>query len=83
MIRKLLLIDWSFVRILRLSLGVSFAVHAIQAHDTISGVVSAILLFQAVTNKGCCGTSGCAAPVNNKSDKNLNEVEFEEIKKEK
>jgi hypothetical protein len=74
-----LLRGWTFMRLLRLAMGVLFAIQAVQFHETLAGVVSVFFLFQAVTNTGCCGASGCVAPkgsVNNKG----NEVVYEEIK---
>jgi hypothetical protein len=80
MIKKLLLTDWSFMRILRLSLSVFFAINAIQTHNAFSGFIAAFLLFQAVTNTGCCGASGCAVPKVKKDREKSDEIEFEEIK---
>ena len=83
MIKKLLLTDWNFVRIFRLSLGISFAVYAIDSKDTVSGFVSLFLIFQAVTNTGCCGVSGCGVPVTKNNTNEQKVVEFEVINKEK
>ena len=80
MIKKLNFTDWNFMRILRLSLAVFFAFHAIQAHDTFSGFIAIFLMFQVVTNTGCCGVSGCATPKVKDNSGNSNEIEFEEIK---
>lgn len=80
MIKETLFTNWSFMRILRLGLGIFFAIQAIQVHDTFAGFASIILLFQAITNTGCCGARGCAVPKNKNSSEKSQEIEFEEIK---
>lgn len=79
-IRQTLFTGWHFMRWLRLGFGIFFAVHAIQTHDTLAGFVSAFFLFTAVTNTGCCGAKGCAAPTNKSNTDKLEETTFEEIK---
>lgn len=68
-------------RWLRLAFGLFLAVQAWQLHDVPSGFLSAVLLFQAVTNTGCCGAAGCALPPPVK-EKNLSREETvdEEVK---
>lgn len=80
MIKKLLLSNWHFMRILRLGTGIFFAINAIKTHDSISGIISAFLLFQAITNTGCCGATGCSTPTAKKNTENSKEIEYEEIK---
>ena len=72
---------WHFMRWLRLVLGIVIGISAFQTHDNISGFVAAFFLFQAVTNTGCCGVSGCATTnVSEKQNATSSEVEYEEIK---
>ncbi|MBI5538468.1 MAG: hypothetical protein HY951_00280 [Bacteroidia bacterium] len=79
--KKLLLSNWHFMRILRLGTGIFFAINAIKTHDSISGIISVFLLFQALTNTGCCGVNGCSTIPNAKKDTdNSKEIEYEEIK---
>ena len=80
MIRETLLTGWNFMRWLRLALGVTIAVQAFQSHDMLLGFMSAFLLFQTVTNTGCCGTNGCNVPVNKNNSDKIEEMEFEEVK---
>ncbi len=68
------------MRIIRLVAGVYFAINAIKTHDTISGVIAVFLLFQAITNTGCCGVSGCSTSPVKSDTNNSTEIEFEEIK---
>jgi hypothetical protein len=80
-IKSTLFTNWHLVRILRLVFGIFVLVQAVTLRDTLAGVISALFLFQAFTNTGCCGASGCAVPSAsvNKSQK-IEEVEYEEIK---
>lgn len=68
------------MRALRLVAGVFFVAQAFIIHDTIAGFVGALLLFQALTNTGCCGVGGCVLPANDsKAKKSDDTVEFEEV----
>ncbi len=71
--------NWHFMRWLRLGLGFFVAVQAIQHLDALAGLIAFFFLFQAVTNTGCCGASGCAAPTSSKKDIKTEDVEFEEV----
>lgn len=82
-IKQTLLTQWNLMRIIRLAAGIFLAVQAVQMHDAIAGFISAILLFQAFTNTGCCGVSGCAVPVTGKKSNPIQEVEYEEVKEKK
>jgi len=74
-----LLTGWNFIRWIRLGLGLFISVQAIQLHDTIAGLVAAWFLFQAVTNTGCCGASGCSSPVVKTSENDSDTVEYNEV----
>lgn len=82
-IKQTLFTQWNLMRIIRLAAGLFLAVQALQLHDVIAGFISAILLFQAFTNTGCCGVSGCAVPTTTKNSNPTREVEYEEIKEKK
>ena len=81
MTKELLFSNWSFVRILRLSLGIFVAYSAFKDQSLVFGFFSALLLFQAITNTGCCGANGCDVPVNKvDNDKTKTEdVSFEDL----
>ena len=68
------------MRLLRLVLGSFIAYQAITLHDTMAGLIASLLLFQALSNTGCCGTQSCAAPMRKTSNPMNEEIEFEEIK---
>lgn len=74
-----LLTGWHFMRWLRLALGLFIAVQAVQMHDGLAGMIAVFLLFQVVTNTGCCGAQGCAVPMNNNKPVKIDEVDFEEV----
>lgn len=78
-IKETLFSSWNFMRWLRLALGIIAGIQAIQFHDTLLGFLSVFLLFQSLTNTGCCGAGGCAVPRSPKIEKHQ-EIEFEEIK---
>jgi hypothetical protein len=70
---------WHFMRWLRLGLGLMITFQAIEMHDVWLGSMAVFFLFQAATNTGCCGVSGCA--VQTKTDEGkVQDVTFEEIK---
>ena len=78
--KETLLTNWNFMRILRLGLGIYIAVQAVETHSIFSGIFAAFFIFQAVTNTGCCGSSGCAVPVKKSNSDQIEEVEYEEVK---
>lgn len=75
-----ILSDWHFMRWLRLGLGLYLVWQLVQRPDIFTGIVAAFFLFQAVTNTGCCGASGCAAPQKNPDSAKVEEVKYEEVK---
>ena len=78
--KEMLFTDWRFTRWLRLGLGLFVLWHAIQRPDVFTGIISMLLLFQAFTNTGCCGASGCAVTSKQKHDSKTKDVDYEEVK---
>ena len=80
--RDTLLSGWNFMRIIRLVLGIMLVVQAIQQQFWAAGLLGGLLLFQAMTNTGCCGAAGCGVPPakKNGSENNLDDVEYVEVK---
>lgn len=70
--------NWHAMRWLRLGLGIFLGINAIQTHDSLSGIIGALLLFQAATNSGCGGS--CAVPMRAGKNDALNETKIEEVK---
>lgn len=79
-----LLTDWSFVRILRLVIGVSALAAYFSEHDSFMGLLGLIVTAQAVFNVGCCGANTCSTTKIRNNSKKTNsdktEILFEEIK---
>jgi hypothetical protein len=71
---------WSFMRLLRLGLGIYIAVQALETQSIFSGVVAIFFIFQSVTNTACCGSNDCAVPTKKKHSDTREKVKFEEIK---
>jgi hypothetical protein len=74
-----LLSDWNFMRFVRLGLGVYIGIQAFETQSILSGLLSAFLLYQVVTNTGCCGSNGCALPKRKNNTDTTEDVTFEEI----
>jgi hypothetical protein len=79
-IKQMLFTGWNIMRWVRLILGLVIAVQALQQRDSLSGLIAAVLLFQAVTNTGCCGAQGCSVPVKRSVNNKVEDTVFEEIK---
>jgi len=75
-----LLSDWNFMRFIRLALGFYIGFQAFETQSIISGLLAAFLLYQAITNTGCCGANACAIPTKKNNTDKTEEVEFEEVK---
>ena len=80
MIRKTLLTNWNFMRLLRLGLGIYIAIQAVETQSKISMIFAVFFLFQALTNTGCCGSNGCAVPLKKNNSDKTDEIEYEEVK---
>ena len=82
-IKQTLFSQWNLIRWIRLAAGIFLAVQAFQLRDAIAGFISAIFLFQAFTNTGCCRVSGCSIPTTRKNSDATQDIEYEEIKPNK
>lgn len=75
--------DWHLRRMAALSAGLFLAYQALINSEVLTGVLSIIFLFQAITNTGCFGRSGCSIPYTDNSHKNdsldLTNTEYEEV----
>jgi hypothetical protein len=61
-----LLSDWNLMRFIRLGLGVYIGIQAFETQSILSGLLAAFLLYQVVTNTGCCAANSCAIPTKKK-----------------
>ncbi len=77
----MLFTNWHFMRWLRLGIGLFFVWQVTQRPDILTGLIALFLLFQAVTNTGCCGAGGCSTtPVKKADASKAGGAEYEEIK---
>ena len=70
------------MRFLRLAVGAWALTNGIMQKDFLLLGLSAIVLFQAITNTGCCASGNCSTPTSKKTNTKdvLKEpVEFEEV----
>jgi hypothetical protein len=74
-----LLSNWNFMRFIRLGLGVYIGIQAFETQSVLSGLLAAFLLYQVVTNTGCCAANGCVIPTNKNNSDTIEDVEYEEI----
>lgn len=75
-----LLTGWHFTRWFRLALAIFVGIQAVQKNDGLAGMVAAFLLFQVVTNTGCCGVNNSCATPKSTTTTTVEDTNFEEIK---
>ncbi len=80
MMKQTLLTGWNFMRVVRLALGIFIAIQAVETKDTLSGVIAAFFLFQAITNTDCCGVNSCSIPTKRNDSDKTEEITVKEIK---
>lgn len=80
-IKQTLFTGWNLMRFLRLGFGLFFVIQAIQTSNTFMGLAGGFFLFTAVTNTGCCAGGSCAAPMNKTESKDIEEISYEEVKR--
>lgn len=79
MIQKLFS-NWHTRRWIALIAGLFFAYQAFTNSEAITGILSFLLLFQAVTNSGCFGSHGCAIPTTDiEGDTENSEITYTQI----
>jgi hypothetical protein len=64
--KQLLFTNWHMMRWIRLMAGLFLGVGSWQMHDLWLGLAAGLLLFQAITNTGCCGSGACQIPASPK-----------------
>lgn len=69
---------WNTVRVLRLLSGVFIIFVGVQAKDWLLTIGGGLLSLMALLNVGCCGTSACHQPAQQKNRK-TEEITYEEI----
>ena len=69
--------NWTFIRLLRLVMGIVIVVQAVIAKDILFGIAGLLFTGLAVFNLGCCGTGGCYTPINKSNT--IKEISYEEV----
>jgi hypothetical protein len=70
---------WTFVRILRLALGLFIVVQGIATGDWAIALLGGLFATMSLWNIGCCGATGCRTPVAQDHKKPEN-ITYEEVR---
>lgn len=76
--KKAIFTNWTFIRFLRLGMGIAIIVQALIAKDLVFGFLGLLLTAMPLFNIGCCGTQGCYVPPVKNRD-NANDITYEEV----
>lgn len=60
--------DWNFMRVFRLLLGLLVLIQSLFIGDYLFSAFGVFFIFQALTNTGCCGSSGCSVDYSNSNE---------------
>ncbi|MFA6152289.1 MAG: hypothetical protein WC716_13265 [Chitinophagaceae bacterium] len=78
--KETLLKGWNLLRFLRLGMGAIMAAQFFHTNDKLLGFIAALLLYQALFNKGSCANNKCTPRHKTISVNKGEEISFEEIK---
>ena len=76
--KQTILSNWSFMRFLRLGLGIAIIVQSVIANNWTMAIVGFLFTAIPVFNIGCCGTGGCNTPTN-KISETTKDITYEEV----
>ena len=76
--KQIILTNWTFMRVLRLGLGLAVLAQAVIAKDVLFALLGLAFTAMPVFNIGCCGTGGCYVPPDKKEDK-TKDITYEEV----
>ena len=77
--KQSILNGWNFMRVVRIALGILIIVQGFQANEWLLVALGALFFLMTLLNIGCCGTSGCYAPVSRRSSKKMEDTIYEEV----
>jgi hypothetical protein len=60
--------NWSFMRAIRLILGIFIIIQSVQSQQYIMIIPGVIFALMAIFSVGCCGNNGCTIPTKNKKN---------------
>jgi hypothetical protein len=76
--KKAIFTNWTFMRFLRLGLGLAVLVQAVIAKDVLFALLGLGFTIMPVFNVGCCGSVGCYVPTK-KDGNDTNNILYEEV----
>jgi hypothetical protein len=80
-IQRQLFTNWHTMRWVALGFGLALGMNWLINSATLSGFLSLFFLYQAVTNTGCLAGK-CAVPAANRSGNDIDNVQYEEVKRQ-
>lgn len=72
--------NWNLARVVRLALGIFMMVEGIQSETWMFVGLGVLFSIMPLLNIGCCASGNCSVHEKKKSNKNVEEVIYEEIK---
>lgn len=78
MMKTKLLNNWNVVRWVRLLFGIGAIITGLWQKEYLAMIAGSFLMITALSNTGCCGSSGCAPQVNRKKE-DPKEIIYEEV----
>lgn len=78
--KSLLITNWTFIRALRLIIGIAFLISAYMQMEIIPAFIGGIFMYQSILNVGCAGGTCYAPQVKQNTTSSIEDVEFEEVK---
>jgi hypothetical protein len=76
--KQILYSNWTFMRFLRLGLGLAVFVQAIAANEIGFAIAGILFMAMPLFNIGCCGTAGCTIPSQKEPAANK-DITYEEV----
>lgn len=76
--KQTLFTNWTFMRFLRLGLGLAVLAQAVIAKDVLFVLLGLGFTAMPVFNIGCCGSSGCYVPPKKPANP-IKDISYEEV----
>ena len=76
--KQIILTNWTFMRFLRLGIGIAILVQAVIAKDILFAFAGILFTAMPVFNVGCCGTNRCYTPAKKTTDAKK-DITYEEV----
>ena len=76
--KQTILTNWTFMRFLRLGIGIAILVQAVIAKDILFAFAGIVFTAMPLFNVGCCGTNSCYTPDIKNTDAKK-DITYEEV----